>query len=182
MMFDDVKKRMEKSIAALKSELATIRTGRANAAILDHVRVEYYGSEVPVNQVGNISVPEPRMLVITPWEKSVLKDIEKAILASDLGLTPTNDGEVIRIVLPELTEERRKELVKLARQAGEKAKVSIRNIRRDANDEVKRQVKEEGLSEDESKRMQERIQKITDDFIAEVDRIIEHKEEEILTV
>ncbi len=182
MMFDDVKKRMEKSIAALKSELATIRTGRANAAILDHVRVEYYGSEVPINQVGNISVPEPRMLVITPWEKSVLKDIEKAILASDLGLTPTNDGEVIRIVLPELTEERRKELVKLARQAGEKAKVSIRNIRRDANDAVKRQVKEEGLSEDESKRMQERIQKITDDFIAEVDRIIEHKEEEILTV
>ncbi|MDX8402190.1 MAG: ribosome recycling factor [Mariprofundaceae bacterium] len=182
MMFDELKKRMEKSIAALKSELATIRTGRANAAILDHVRVDYYGSEVPVNQVGNISVPEPRMLVITPWEKSVLKAIEKAILASDLGLTPTNDGEVIRIVLPELTEERRKELVKLARQAGEKAKVSIRNIRRDANDEVKRQVRDEGLSEDESKRMQERIQKITDDFIAEVDRIIEHKEQEILTV
>ncbi len=181
-MFKEIRARMEKSIAALKAELATIRTGRANAAILDQVRVEYYGTEVPVNQVGNISVPEPRMLVITPWEKSTLKAIEKAILASDLGLTPTNDGEVIRIVLPELTEERRKELVKQARQFGEKARVAIRNIRRDANDEIKRQVREEGLSEDESKRMQEQVQKITDEFIAEVDRIIEHKEQEILTV
>jgi len=181
-MFKEIRARMEKSIAALKAELATIRTGRANAAILDQVRVEYYGTEVPVNQVGNISVPEPRMLVITPWEKSTLKAIEKAILASDLGLTPTNDGEVIRIMLPELTEERRKELVKQARQFGEKARVAIRNIRRDANVEIKRQVREEGLSEDESKRMQEQVQKITDEFIAEVDRIIEHKEQEILTV
>ncbi len=181
-MFDAIKARMEKSIGALKSELTTIRTGRANAALLDHVRVSYYGSEVPLSQVGNISVPEPRMLVIAPWEKNIIADIEKAIMKSDLGLTPTSDGEVIRIVLPELTEERRKELVKQVRAVGEKARVSIRNIRRDANDDVKKQVKEEGLSEDEAKRLQEKIQKITDDFIAEVDQIIEHKEKDILTV
>lgn len=178
----DIEKRMQKTIAALKSELATIRTGRANAALLDHVRVSYYGSEVPVNQVGNISVPEPRVLVITPWEKHLIKDIEKAILSSDLGLNPTSDGEVVRIVLPELTEERRKDLVKQAKAAGERARISIRNIRRDANDEIKRQVKEEGLSEDESKRLQDRIQKTTDRFIAEIDQIVEHKEREILTV
>ncbi len=181
-MFDALKGRMEKSIAALKSELATIRTGRANAALLDQVRVSYYGSEVPLSQVGNISVPEPRMLVIAPWEKSIIGDIEKAILKSDLGLTPTNDGEVIRIVLPELTEDRRKELVKQVRASSEKAKVSIRNIRRDANDDVKKQIKDEGLSEDEGKRLQEKIQKITDGFIAEVDQTIEHKETDILTV
>lgn len=181
-MFDAIRERMEKSIAALKSELATIRTGRANAALLDQVRVSYYGSEVPVSQVGNISVPEPRMLVIAPWEKNIIGDIEKAIMKSDLGLTPTSDGEVVRIVLPELTEERRKELVKQVRAVGEKARVSIRNIRRDANDDVKKRVKDEGLSEDEAKRLQDKIQKITDDFIAEVDQIIEHKEKDILTV
>jgi len=181
-MHDAIETRMEKTIAALKSELATIRTGRANAALLDHVRVSYYGSEVPVAQVGNISVPEPRMLVISPWERSILGDIEKAILKSDLGLNPTSDGEVIRIVLPELTEERRKDLVKQVKAVGEKAKVSLRNIRRDANDDVKKQVKEEGLSEDESKRLQDQIQKITDRFTAEVDQIVEHKEADILTV
>lgn len=178
----NVESRMEKSIAALKSELATIRTGRANAALLDHVRVNYYGSEVPVNQVGNISVPEPRILMITPWEKSALKDIEKAIQTADLGLNPSNDGEVIRVILPELTEERRKDLVKQVRTVSEKAKVSVRNIRRDANEEVKSQVKNEGLPEDESKRLQDRIQKVTDKFIAEIDQITEHKEKEILTV
>lgn len=181
-MFKDLESRMEKSISALKSELATIRTGRANAALLDHVRVDYYGTETPVNQVGNLSVPEPRMIMITPWEKSLLGAIEKAIQSSDLGLNPSNDGEVIRIVLPELTEDRRKELVKQVRQVGEKAKVSVRNIRRDANDDVKRQVKDEGLSEDESKRLQEEIQKVTDRYIAEIDKTIEHKEKDILTV
>jgi len=181
-MADQLQSRMEKSIQALRSELATIRTGRANATLLDHVRVEYYGSMVPLNQVGNISVPEPRMLVIAPWEKSLLGAIEKAIQASDLGINPSNDGEVIRIVMPELTEERRKELVKQVKAVGEKAKISIRNIRRDANDDVKRQIKDEGLSEDESKRLQEAIQKTTDKFIAEVDSIVEHKEKEILTV
>ncbi len=181
-MADQLQARMEKSIQALRSELATIRTGRANAALLDHVRVEYYGSMVPLNQVGNISVPEPRMLVIAPWEKSLLGAIEKAIQSSDLGINPSNDGEVVRIVMPELTEERRKELVKQVRAVGEKAKISIRNIRRDANDAVKKQARDEGLSEDESKRLQEAIQKTTDKFIAEVDSIVEHKEKDILTV
>jgi ribosome recycling factor len=181
-MFKEIESRMEKSIAALKSELATIRTGRANAALLEHVRVDYYGSPTPVNQVGNVSVPEPRMLVIAPWEKNLLPAIEKAIMTSDLGITPSNDGEVVRIVLPELNEERRKELVKQVRQVGEKARVSIRNIRRDANDDVKKQVKDEGLSEDESKRMQDRIQQLTDRFIALVDETLEHKEKDILTV
>jgi ribosome recycling factor len=173
---------MRKSIAALKSELATIRTGRANAALFDHVRVSYYGSEVPLSQVGSISVPEPRMLVISPWEKSILGDVEKAILKSDLGLTPSNDGEVVRIVLPELTEERRKELVKQVKAVGEMAKVSVRNIRRDANEDIKRQLKDDNLSEDESKREHDHVQKITDRFVAEIDQIIEHKESDILTV
>jgi len=181
-MFASIEKRMEKTIASLKSELATIRTGRANAALLDHVRVSYYGSDVPVSQIGNISVPEPRMLMIAPWEKTALADLEKAILASDLGLNPSNDGEVIRVILPELTEDRRKDLVKQVKQVGEKAKVSVRNIRRDANDDVKKQAKEDSLPEDETKRMQEQVQKVTDRFVVEVDAVVEHKEKDILTV
>jgi ribosome recycling factor len=167
---------------ALKSELATIRTGRANAALFDHVRVSYYGSEVPLSQVGSISVPEPRMLVISPWDKSILGDVEKAILKSDLGLTPSNDGEVVRIVLPELTEERRKELVKQVKAVGEMAKVSVRNIRRDVNEDIKNKLKDDNLSEDESKREHDHVQKITDQFVAEIGQIIEHKESDILTV
>jgi len=178
-MFDALEKRMQKSIAALKSELATIRTGRANASLLDHVFVDYYGSETPLSQVGNLAVPEPRMITVTPWEKTMLGPIEKAIQASDLGLNPSNDGQMIRIVLPELTEERRKELVKQVKQVGEKAKVSIRNIRRDANDEVKN---DDSVTEDEAKRLQDQIQKLTDKFITEIDQIIEHKDKEILTV
>jgi len=181
-MLEPFVSRMKKSVAVLKEELAHIRTGRANAAILDQVRVSYYGSEVPVNQVANISVPEPRMLVITPWEKTMLKEIEKAIMASDLGLTPNNDGEVIRIVLPELTEERRKEFVRQARQLGEKARVAVRNVRRDANDEVKKKIKEGELSEDEGRRMQEKIQALTDRIIAEIDQVLDRKEQDILTV
>ncbi len=181
-MFEDLKERMNKTISALKTDLATIRTGRANAALLDHVRVPYYGSDVPVSQIGSISVPEPRILMITPWEKAVLKDLEKALLASDLGLTPSNDGEVIRLILPELTEDRRKEFVKQAKSLSEKSKVSLRNLRRDANEAVKKQVKEEGLPEDESKRLQDEIQKITDSFVKEVDAVIEKKEQDILTV
>lgn len=180
-MSASIEQRMEKSISALRSDLATIRTGRANAALLDHIRVNYYGSDVPVNQVGNISVPEPRMLMITPWEKSVLTDLEKAIQASDLGLNPSNDGEVIRIILPELTEDRRKEFVKQVRNYGEKAKVAIRNIRRDENDQIKK-LQTDGMSEDEAKDMQDDVQKITDRFIHEVDQVIEHKEKDILTV
>ncbi len=181
-MFKDLESKMNKTIEALRHELATIRTGRANAALLDQVRVPYYGSDVPVSQVGSISVPEPRMLMISPWEKAVLEDLEKAIMSSDIGVTPSSDGEVIRIVLPELTEERRKEFVKQAKGMSEKSKVSIRNLRRDANDDVKKQVKEDGLPEDESKRLQDEIQKITDKFIAEVDTVIEKKEQDILTV
>jgi len=181
-MFAAIEKRMEKSIASLRSELATIRTGRANAALLDHVRVSYYGSDVPVSQIGNISVPEARMLMITPWEKTILSDLEKAILSSDLGLNPSNDGEVIRIILPELTEDRRKNLVKQVKQVGEKAKVSVRNIRRDGNDDIKKQAKDDSLPEDETKRMQDKVQQITDRFITEVDTVVEHKEKDILTV
>jgi ribosome recycling factor len=178
-MFDALEARMQKSIAALKTELATIRTGRANASVLDHVFVSYYGSDVPLNQVANLAVPEPRAITVSPWEKTMLGEIEKAILASDLGLNPSNDGEIIRIMFPELTEDRRKELVKQVKQVGEKSKVSIRNIRRDANDEVK---KDDTLTEDESKNAQERIQKVTDQFITEIDQVVGHKEKEILTV
>lgn len=137
-MFEELKERMTKTIGALRTDLAMIRTGRANAALLDHVRVSYYGSDVPVSQIGNISVPEPRILMIAPWEKSVLKDLEKALMSSDLGLTPSNDGEVIRLILPELTEDRRKEYVKQAKVISEKSKVSLRNLRRDANEDVKK--------------------------------------------
>ncbi len=181
-MLEAFEARMKKTVAILKDELSRIRTGRASAALLDHIRVSYYGSEVPLNQVATLSVPEPRMIVISPWERTLLKEIERAILASDLGLTPNNDGEVIRLVLPELTAERRHDFVRQVKQMGEKAKVAIRNVRRDANDEVKKRVKEEGLSEDESKRMQEKIQALTDRYISEIDRILERKEKDILTV
>ena len=181
-MFEELDTKMSKTIEALRHELATIRTGRANAALLDQIRVPYYGSDVPVSQVGSISVPEPRMLMISPWEKTALGDIEKAIMTADIGVTPSNDGEVIRLILPELTEDRRKEFVKQAKGMSEKSKVSIRNLRRDANDEIKKEVKDDGLPEDESKRLQEQIQKITDKFIAEVDAVIEKKEQDILTV
>jgi ribosome recycling factor len=181
-MFKELEDRMSKTIGALRTELATIRTGRANAALLDQVRVPYYGSDVPVSQVGNIAVPEPRILMITPWEKGVLKDLEKALLSAGLGLNPSNDGEVIRLILPELTEDRRKEFVKQARSMTEKSKVSLRNLRRDANEDVKKQVKQDALPEDESKRLQDEIQKITDRYVAEIDTVIDKKEQDILTV
>jgi len=181
-MLEATELRMRKSIAVLKSELSRIRTGRANASLLDHVRVPYYGSDVPVNQVANLSVPEPRMIVIAPWEKPMLQVIEKAILASNIGITPNSDGEVIRIVLPELTEDRRKEFVRQVKQMGEKTRVAVRNVRRDANEDVKRQVKDEGMSEDESKRMQEKIQMLTDRIITEIDQVLDRKEQDILTV
>ncbi len=181
-MFKTLEDKMSKTIAALRSELATIRTGRANAALLDQIRVPYYGSDVPVSQVGSISVPEPRMLMITPWEKSILSDLEKALLASDIGITPSSDGEVIRLVLPELTEERRKEFVKQAKGMSEKSKVSLRSLRREANEGVKKQSKDDALPEDEAKLLQDDIQKMTDKFVAEVDAVIEKKEQDILTV
>lgn len=178
----DIESRMQKTISVLKEELTRIRTGRANASLLDHVMVDYYGSEVPINQVANLSVPEPRSIVIAPWEKPMLGTIEKAILASDLGLTPSNDGTIIRLTLPELTEDRRKEFVKQIKQIGEKARVAVRNIRRDANEDVKKQVKDDALPEDESKRLQDRIQQLTDQYIAEVEHVLERKEQDILTV
>jgi len=181
-MLESTESRMQKSVAVLKDELSRIRTGRANASLLDHVRISYYNSEVPINQVANLSVPEPRMIVISPWEKPMLREIEKAILASDIGITPNSDGEVIRLVLPELTEDRRKEFVRQVKQLGERARIAVRNVRRDANDDVKKQVKDASLSEDESKRLQEQIQALTDRVVAEIDQVLDRKEKDILTV
>lgn len=181
-MLNDIESRMQKTISVLKGELTRIRTGRANASLLDHVTVDYYGSEMPISQVANLSVPEPRTIVIAPWEKTMLQVVEKAIQASDLGLTPNNDGTIIRLTLPELTEDRRKEFVRQVKQVGENSRVAIRNVRRDANDDIKKQLKDSDLSEDESKRQQERIQQLTDKYIAEIEHVLERKEQDILTV
>lgn len=174
--------KMKKSISVLKSDLSTLKAGRANPTMLDRIEVEYYGSMVPVNQVSNISAPEPRVLMITPWEKSTLKDIEKAILKSDLGINPSNDGSVIRLVVPELTEETRRNLVKTVKKYGEDTKIAIRSIRRDANDKIKALKKDSDLSEDEMKKSEEDIQKITDAYVKEVDKVIEAKEKEIMAI
>lgn len=179
MTYED---KMEKSLDNLYSEYTSIRAGRANPHILDKITVDYYGTPTPLQQVGNISVPEARMIVIQPWEASILKDIEKALLMSDLGLTPTNDGKMIRLVFPELTEERRKELVKDVKKKGENAKVAIRNIRRDAIDAIKKKGKEDGISEDEVKGYQDDVQKKTDEYIKKIDVAIEEKSNEIMTV
>ncbi len=174
--------KMEKSVENLQAELATIRAGRANPRILDKIKVDYYGTPTPLQQVANVSVPEARMIQIQPWEASLIKDIEKAILTSDLGLTPTNDGKMVRLVFPELTEERRKELAKDVKKKGESSKVAVRNIRRDANDYIKKYGKENDTSEDEIKQAEDKIQKLTDKYIAEVDSVVENKTKEILTV
>lgn len=174
--------KMNKSLDALQNEYASIRAGRANPHVLDKLKVDYYGSPTPIQQVGNISVPEARMIVIQPWEKSLLKSIEKAILTSDLGINPTNDGTVIRLVFPELTEERRKDLAKDVKKKGEATKVAIRNIRRDANDAFKKMEKADEISEDDLKEAEEKIQKLTDKMIAEVDKAVEAKTKEIMTV
>ena len=168
-------------MGSLEAELTTIRAGRANPHILDKLTVDYYGSPTPIQQVANITVPEARMIQIQPWESSLIKGIEKAILTSDLGLNPNNDGKVIRLVFPELTEERRKELVKDVKKKGEGAKVAVRNIRRDANDAFKKLAKQD-VSEDEIKELEDQIQKLTDKYIKEVDKAIENKSKEILTV
>ena len=173
--------KMKKTLASLEAELATIRAGRANPHILDKLTVDYYGSPTPLQQVANISVPEARMIQIQPWESSLIKGIEKAILTSDLGLNPSNDGKAIRLVFPELTEERRKELVKDVKKKGEGAKVAVRNIRRDANDAFKKLAKQD-VSEDEIKELEDKVQKLTDKYIKEVDKAIENKSKEILTV
>ena len=174
--------KMEKSLDVLLDEYASIRAGRANPHVLDRIRVDYYGTPTPLQQVGNVSVPEARMIVIQPWEKNLLKEIEKAILVSDLGINPTNDGNGIRLVFPELTEERRKDLAKDVKKKGEGAKVAIRNIRRDAIDSIKKMEKAGDISEDDLKQGEEKIQKITDKMIEKVDKAIETKTKEIMTV
>jgi ribosome recycling factor len=173
---------MKKAVEHLKRELITIRTGRATPALLDKVMVNYYGNPTPVNQLATINVPEPRLLVIQPWDKSVLSEIERAIMKSDLGINPVNDGAVIRLVLPQLTQERRQELVKLVRKKAEEERVAVRNIRRDTNDELKKLQKEGGFSEDELKRLQGEVQKLTDKYIKEIDNVLAAKEKEIMEV
>ena len=173
--------KMTKTINNLDGELATIRAGRANPHVLDKISVDYYGSPTPIQQVGNVTVPEARMIQIAPWEKSLIKEIEKAILSSDIGITPSNDGVVIRLVFPELTEERRKDLVKEVKKKAEECKVAVRNIRRDGNDAFKKLAKTE-VSEDEIKELEDNLQKLTDKYVKEVDVMTEEKSKEILTV
>ncbi len=174
--------KMKKSVSALQDEFNTIRTGRASAALFDKIRVDYYGQKTPLNQVASISIPEARLVVIQPWDKSMLGEIEKAIQTSELSVNPNNDGKVIRINIPPLTEDRRKQYVKLAKNMAEQSRVAIRNIRREANDELKKQQKSGDLSEDEEKRHEEKVQNLTDDYIAQIDGMLEEKEKEILEV
>ena len=174
--------RMNKSIDALKHKFASIRTGRASTALLDGITVDYYGTPSPTNQVANISVPEPRMIVIAPWDKSMMPAIEKAIMMSDLGLNPNNDGEQIRLAIPQLTEERRKEIVKVVNKEAEDAKVAVRNIRRDANDALKKEEKAKTITEDVAKDGQDKIQKVTDKFIKAIDDLRAIKEKDVLEV
>ena len=173
--------KMNKSYDALLNEYTSIRAGRANPHVLDKIRVDYYGSRTPLQQVGNVTVPEPRMIQIAPWEKSLIKAIEKAIMASDIGITPSNDGNVIRLVFPEVTEERRKALVKDVKKKGEDAKVAVRNVRRDGNDFLKKLGKED-VSEDEIKELEDQLQKLTDKFGKDIDKLVEAKSKEIMTV
>ena len=173
--------KMKKTLGSLEAELTTIRAGRANPHVLDKLTVDYYGVPTPIQQAANISVPEPRMIQIQPWEKSMVKEIEKAILTSDIGINPTNDGSVIRLVFPELTEERRKELAKDVKKKGEQAKVAIRNIRRDGNDTFKK-LKGTEVSEDEIKDLEDELQKLTDKYIKDIDKAVEEKSKEVMTV
>lgn len=174
--------KMQKSISNLEGDLSTIRAGRANPHVLDKIKVEAYGTEMPINQVGNISTPEARLIQISPYDISTLKDIEKAINMSDLGINPSNDGKVIRLSFPELTEDRRKELTKDIKKKGEDCKISIRNIRRDGIDTVKKSQKNNEITEDDLKNLEDKIQKMTDKYVSEIDKIIENKNKEILTI
>jgi len=174
--------KMNKALEALKKEFATLRTGRATLGLLDGVTVDYYGTPTVLNQVANLSIPDPKLITIQPWEHKMLGEIEKAIMKSDIGLTPTNDGKMIRLSIPALTEERRQQIVKHAKKLAEEARVAIRNIRRDINEDIKKKGKEAHLSEDETKKLQEEIQKITDATIKKVDDLLAHKEKEIITI
>ncbi|MBP3593358.1 MAG: ribosome recycling factor [Lachnospiraceae bacterium] len=174
--------KMNKTLEVLKEEYASVRAGRANPHLLDKLRVDYYGTPSPIQSVANISVPEARVIQIQPWESKMIKEIEKAILASDIGITPGNDGKIIRLVFPELTEDRRKELVKDIKKKAEAAKVAVRNVRRDANDAIKKAAKASEISEDEQKQIEDEIQKLTDKFVAEIDKATDAKTNEIMTV
>jgi len=186
MMIKDIyishEEKMKKALDALRRELATLRAGRATPALLDKITVDYYGTPTPISQVANISVPEPRMITIQAWEKNMIAQIEKAILKSDLGLTPNSDGVIIRLSIPQLTQQRRIELVKVVHKKAEENRIVIRNLRRDANDSIKKIEKEKSVSEDEAKKAQEDMQKLTDKYIKEVDTIMSAKEKEILEV
>ncbi len=185
-MVDDIKKdteaRMARSVEALRQELGKIRTGRAHARLLDHVTVSYYGSDVPLNQVASITVSDPRTLAVSPWEKKIIPDVEKAIVRSDLGLNPVTGSDVIRVPLPPLTEERRKEMTRVVRQEAEQARIAVRNIRRSANQHLKVLIKEEHLPEDAEKRAEAEIQKLTDRHIARIDSVLEEKEHDLMEV
>lgn len=178
----DHEDRMKKALDVLRKEYGSLRAGRATPALLDKITVDYYGIPTPVNQVANISVPEPRMIVLQPWEKSMFNPIEKALLKSDLGLTPSSDGSVIRLTIPQLTKERRAELVKVVHKKAEESRVAVRNLRRDANDAIKKLEKEKTISEDETKKAQDDIQKLTDKYIKEIDAVMTSKEKEVMEV
>src|SRR3990167_10184327 len=178
----DAEQRMKKSIASLESELSKLRTGRAHPSLLEHIRVDYYGSETPLNQVASVAVENARMLTVTPWEKNMVGAIEKAIMTSDLGLNPSSAGVVIRVPLPPLTEERRRDLAKIVREEGERARVSVRNIRREANQDLKDLLKAKEVSEDDERRGQTDIQKITDKFIQQIDALVASKEQELMAI
>jgi ribosome recycling factor len=181
-IIDSLTQQTDKSIQSLKGDLAKVRTGRASTALVEPVHVDYYGSSVPLNQVANVTTPDARTIQVSPWEQGIIGAIEKAILAANIGLTPQNDGKVIRIPLPPLTEERRKDMVKLIKKMGEETKVAVRNHRRDANEEVKKQEKAKTMSEDEAKKALDLVQKKTDEKVGEVDKIIAGKEKEIMTI
>jgi len=181
-IFKEMKDKMDKAIDVFHRELAKLRTGRASLSIFEGVRVDYYGTPTPINQLATMSVPESRLITIQPWDASVLADIEKAIMNSDLGLTPTNDGKLIRISIPQLTEERRKDIVKVAKKVAEECKIAIRNNRRDANESIKKVEKDKAISQDDFKKAQTQIQEITDKYIAKIDDILKHKEKEIMEV
>ena len=182
MDFNEIEERMKKAIEHLEDELANIRAGRANPAILNKVMVDYYGSMTPINQVGSISVPEARQIIVTPWDRSMLGSVEKAIQKADIGINPLNDGACIRLIFPELNEERRKELVKECKALGEEAKVAVRNIRRDGMDDAKASHKNNEITEDELKNIEEKIQKLTDKYVQNVDKTIDAKEKEIMEI
>jgi len=181
-VYDDLKDKMDKAVSSLKDEMGTIRTGRANPALLDRIRVDYFGTPTDLRQMASITVPDPRTLAIQPWDKTALKEIEKAILKSDLGLNPNNDGKLIRLTIPELTQERRSDLVKQVKKKGEEKKIHMRNFRREANEVIKKEQKDGRLTEDDSKHGLDHVQKMTDEYIVKLDQVVKHKEDDVMQV